>query len=961
MGLHLFRTPKVIHKCTNFGIACRAHHKLFVKGLPQDITEEKLHIQCKEAGRVSDIRLFPDESKTNAYVWFETSSDMHQAAESLRNIAESVSPMQSIRRPTSKPAPLISKQDEKKILDTSSTNKLLKKTKEKCSSYITSSKDETLAETKFISLPKKDQLARNEADSPSRVFSSNNHTKVSYCEGVTMYEEEPFPRKRRSKSFQSRMAAAAAAQPVLPRKNDDSVWPSTSNSNSRNNIVIPAESSIRQPPKRFSNNIDLVNNHEQPDLRPAETEDEYCLLFQNMRLDTPDEYFEKLYHRFRIGIYRDEDKENRTLNAYVSFDSKDSLDTASKDKNAPINGGVAPKQSFVPKCLQLFVYGLCPMTDDPVIRKYFAKFGRCEVEIVKDPQLNQKTKSKQMQQSRTKNAIVVFSRPEEVLSAMSYNEPHFIDGHLVSIHPCNSLKRTLIVSGISLPDVSISSLKEYFSKFGPVLNCEALRDPNFQHCAYVTFFNASATDKAMATIPHIINGHTCDTIRYRYDWKTKPMSQKSSEKIHKEGEKERETNQKKSIRTGIVYCTVAVLVMSIIYVVYDTDSIQNACIAEPKATEDSVWPSTSNSNSRNNIVIPAESSIRQPPKRFSNNIDLVNNHEQPDLRPAETEDEYCLLFQNMRLDTPDEYFEKLYHRFRIGIYRDEDKENRTLNAYVSFDSKDSLDTASKDKNAPINGGVAPKQSFVPKCLQLFVYGLCPMTDDPVIRKYFAKFGRCEVEIVKDPQLNQKTKSKQMQQSRTKNAIVVFSRPEEVLSAMSYNEPHFIDGHLVSIHPCNSLKRTLIVSGISLPDVSISSLKEYFSKFGPVLNCEALRDPNFQHCAYVTFFNASATDKAMATIPHIINGHTCDTIRYRYDWKTKPMSQKSSEKIHKEGEKERETNQKKSIRTGIVYCTVAVLVMSIIYVVYDTDSIQNACIAEPKATEDVHHRNRKNIP
>lgn len=66
----------MIHKCTNFGIACRAHHKLFVKGLPQDITEEKLHIQCKEAGRVSDIRLFPDESKTNAYVWFETSSDV---------------------------------------------------------------------------------------------------------------------------------------------------------------------------------------------------------------------------------------------------------------------------------------------------------------------------------------------------------------------------------------------------------------------------------------------------------------------------------------------------------------------------------------------------------------------------------------------------------------------------------------------------------------------------------------------------------------------------------------------------------------------------------------------------------------------------------------------------------------------------------------------------------------------
>ncbi|KAI1730964.1 RNA recognition motif domain-containing protein [Ditylenchus destructor] len=623
MSLHLLRTPKLIHTCANFGIACRAHHKLYLGDLSRDITEEKLRSQCEEFGRVSDIR-FSDESKTNAYVSFEKPGDMSRAMEPLRKIAKLVSPVQSIRRQTSKPAPLTFKEAEKNIPVTSSRYEPLKETEEKCSSYNTSSIDETLEETRFTSLPQKDRLARRTnvlEVSPAPVSSSKTDSKVLYYKDVTPIEE-PFARRSSSKSFPSRSTAAtakkdvtiekepfackpgftsrlAAQPPALPRKSSDTP-DSCANENidkpvcsstrgvlksSRNNTDVPVRSSTRAAPIRFSNNTDMVNYHEQPDFRPAEMEDEYCLLFEDLKLDTTDEYFKRLYHRFGIRIYRDYNKGNRTLSAYVSFDSHDSLDTASKDKNPSIKGSPVAKQSFVPKCLKLFVYGLSSMTDDPDIRKYFTRFGRCEVEIVKDPQLDQKTKTEQMQQSRTKNAVVVFSRPEEVLRAMSHNKPHIIDGHLVSIHPCISVKRTIIVSGIPQPDMTISSLKAYFSKFGSVLTCEAPQDPNFQHCAYVTFFSAEEANEAMATIPHIINGHTCDTIRYRHDWKTRPMSQEPCKTEHKEGEKEQKTKSKKYIRTVRV-CSTIVMAIFIIYAVCGTDAIQNALKAETKAVED---------------------------------------------------------------------------------------------------------------------------------------------------------------------------------------------------------------------------------------------------------------------------------------------------------------------------------------------------------------------------------------
>ncbi|KAI1714105.1 RNA recognition motif domain-containing protein [Ditylenchus destructor] len=152
---------------------------------------------------------------------------------------------------------------------------------------------------------------------------------------------------------------------------------------------------------------------------------------------------------------------------------------------------------------KIFVGGLHPRhTPSAIVREFYSQFG----EIV-SCYVGGNTKFKY--------AIIGFNSQEAVDRALS-SLPHCIDKYndkITDAHqnfPNNQRKMKLQMRVLDLsPKTTDESLREFYSKFGGLPQCEVKKDPTSGESdgyGYVTFATKKGLDRALAAEPHVING-----------------------------------------------------------------------------------------------------------------------------------------------------------------------------------------------------------------------------------------------------------------------------------------------------------------------------------------------------------------------------------------------------------------------------------------------------------------------
>ncbi|VDM15929.1 unnamed protein product [Hydatigera taeniaeformis] len=162
---------------------------------------------------------------------------------------------------------------------------------------------------------------------------------------------------------------------------------------------------------------------------------------------------------------------------------------------------------------KLFIGGLTHNTTEDHLKEYYSAWGEIvDVVVMKDSQ-----------SGRSRGfGFVTYKEPEMVDTAQA-NRPHEIDGKIVeakrampredsSCAEAHMTVKKLYVGGLKR-DVTTEDLREYFSKYGKIVDCEVVtsKDTNISRgFGFVTFDDYDPVDKAILYKPHTIKSSQSD-------------------------------------------------------------------------------------------------------------------------------------------------------------------------------------------------------------------------------------------------------------------------------------------------------------------------------------------------------------------------------------------------------------------------------------------------------------------
>lgn len=162
---------------------------------------------------------------------------------------------------------------------------------------------------------------------------------------------------------------------------------------------------------------------------------------------------------------------------------------------------------------KLFIGGMSHETTDEGLKKHFEKYGNvCDSVVIKEKG-----------SERSKGFGFVTYQTEEEADACMNDRPHFLDERQIDVKRAVSREESskpgahvqvkkIFIGGIR-DSIGEDTLKDYFSEFGSVVNCEIPYDANQQKpksFAFVTFDDFDPVDKLVAKRHHHINGVRCE-------------------------------------------------------------------------------------------------------------------------------------------------------------------------------------------------------------------------------------------------------------------------------------------------------------------------------------------------------------------------------------------------------------------------------------------------------------------
>ncbi|KAI1699026.1 RNA recognition motif domain-containing protein [Ditylenchus destructor] len=223
----------------------------------------------------------------------------------------------------------------------------------------------------------------------------------------------------------------------------------------------------------------------------------YTIFVGGLSKQTSGETFHKHFSQFgdvfECSIAKNNAGSSRGF-GFVDYTSQKSADSALKSRPHSIDNKVVEVRLSDDRSrdLTMFVGNLSPKTTDESLKRYFSRYGplaQCNVKI----------------DSKTRKSRgfghVGFMHKGHLLYARN-SQPHVIDGVQVTF---NSSTQNLVVD--SLPkNITKDSLWDFFSHYGQVQDCRMVTNSLGAVTAFVTFSNEEEIAEALADRPHCING-----------------------------------------------------------------------------------------------------------------------------------------------------------------------------------------------------------------------------------------------------------------------------------------------------------------------------------------------------------------------------------------------------------------------------------------------------------------------
>ncbi|KAI1714110.1 RNA recognition motif domain-containing protein [Ditylenchus destructor] len=215
------------------------------------------------------------------------------------------------------------------------------------------------------------------------------------------------------------------------------------------------------------------------------------------------EYFAKFGTVTDSGIVG---KRHSGILGFVEFESKDQANAAAKFFPHEIDNHEVSVVRYLDDKFdrhKIFVGGLhWKHTTNAAVREFYSQFGEIISCYVGGD-------------TSRKYAIISFNSQEAVDRALS-SLPHCIDRYNSEITDAHQsfknnqrdMKLQMRVLDLS-PKTTDESLKEFYSKFGSLTQCEVKKDPNLGESdgyGYVTFATKQGLNRALDAEPHIIDG-----------------------------------------------------------------------------------------------------------------------------------------------------------------------------------------------------------------------------------------------------------------------------------------------------------------------------------------------------------------------------------------------------------------------------------------------------------------------
>ncbi|KAI1698487.1 RNA recognition motif domain-containing protein [Ditylenchus destructor] len=609
----------------------------------------------------------------------------------------------------------------------------------------------------------------------------------------------------------------------------------------------------------------------------------YTIFVGGLSKQTSGETFHKHFSQFgdvfECSIARNDDGSSRGF-GFVDYTSQKSVDSALKSRPHSIDNKVVEVRLSGDRSrdLTMFVGNLSPKTTDESLKRYFSRYGplaQCNVKI------DSKTgKSRGF-------GHVGFMHKGHLLYARN-SQPHVIDGVEVTF---NSSTQNLVVD--SLPkNITKDSLWDFFSHYGQVQDCRMVTNSLGAVTAFVTFSNEEEIAEALADRPHCINGKMVCTYQkgeqfsiYVGGLPTNATENslyttffKFGHLVHWEVKRDADTGLSRNYG----------------FVTFSTpEEVDRVIDSQPVLINGTKISPTNLDDVRFNSIVSIQSNVNHEVTRKFLSVVRYRDHSKEKLLsaanrrhwtsqiyrlqsfssrssgPGRSErDARTLMVAGLSKDTTvawlRECFSKKWEVTDCRIARDKKTGASLQYGFVELltAEQQTLEYDHKIDGKNVSVKISGNKELGEK-YRIFVGGLLKETSQETLHSHFSQFGDIfECHIVRD------------EYNLSRGFGYVTYKCQESIDCALNSQAHSIDNKDVFVKHTGLRQRDLsLFIGKLSPETTDESLREHFSKYGQLTECEVKTDRQTglsRGFGYVGYASQEELDNALNEQPHVVD-------------------------------------------------------------------------------------------